>query len=71
MERLTLDEIEALPREYLTVKEVVSVMGISRHSFYKQRGKMPFTVLRVSRNYRIPKRPFIEYMRTGRSSGNG
>lgn len=68
MENLKLDEIEKLPRDYLTAQEVAAVMGISCHTLYRQCKKFPFPVLRVGRNYRIPKQPFIRYMRTGRTA---
>lgn len=70
MENLTLKEAEALPRDYLTAQEVAAVMGISCHTLYKQRDQMPFPILRIGRNYRIPKKPFVEYMRTGRTAND-
>lgn len=65
MKSLTLEEIESLPRDYLTTQEVASVMGISCSAFYKNYGEMPFPVLRIGRNYRIPKIPFLMFMKTG------
>lgn len=62
---LTVEEIEALPREYLTPKEAAEAMGISRKNFYKNHAKMPFPVRHYGKNYRIPKKPFLEYLRTG------
>lgn len=70
MENLTIEEVEALSRDYLTSQEVAAVMGISCHTLYKLREQMPFPILRVGRNYRIPKKPFIEYMRTGRTAND-
>lgn len=64
MKNLTLEEIESLPRDYLTTQEVASVMGISCGSFYKNYLQMPFPVLRIGRNYRIPKMPFLMFMKT-------
>lgn len=65
MKNLTLEEIENLQRDYLTTQEVAAVMGISCVTFYKNYGQMPFPVLRIGRNYRIPKKPFLIFMKTG------
>lgn len=65
MKNLTLKEIESFPRDYLTTQEVVAVMGISCSTFYKNYEQMPFPVLRIGRNYRIPKKPFLMFMKTG------
>ena len=65
MKNLTLEEIENLTREYLTVKEVSAVIGISYSTLYKNHLQMPFPILRVGRCYRIPKRPFLMFMKTG------
>ena len=70
LENLTLEEIEALPREYLTSHEVAAFMGISLNSFYRRHDKMPFPVLSIGRKYSIPKRPFLTYMRTGKCGTN-
>ncbi len=70
MENLKLDEIEKLPRDYLTVKEAAAVMGIACSTLYKNYRQMPFPVLRAGRSYRIPKKPFVEYMRTGRTAND-
>ncbi len=66
MDKLTLDEIEALPKDHLTAKEVSAAMGISRHAFYRYAKTMPFTILRIGKRYMIPKKPFLEYMRNGK-----
>ena len=65
MKNLTLEEIENLQRDYLTIQEIVAVMGISRITFYKNYEQMPLPVLRIGRNYRIPKKPFLMFMKTG------
>lgn len=69
MENLKLEEIEKLPRDYLTVREVAAAMGIAHSTLYKNYLQMPFPILRVGRSYRIPKKPFVEYMRTGQTDG--
>ncbi|MCM1023970.1 MAG: helix-turn-helix domain-containing protein [Prevotella sp.] len=69
MKNITLAEIENLPRDYLTAQEVSAVMGIASSTLYKNYAEMPFPVLRIGRNYRIPKKPFLMFMKTG-SIGN-
>lgn len=68
MDNLTLEEIEALPKDFLSAKEVSAALGISTHAFYRHAEKMPFPIMTVGRRYKIPKKPFVEYMRTGRRS---
>ena len=63
MENLKLDEIEKLPRDYLTVKEAAAVMGIACSTLYKNYLQMPFPVLRAGRSYRIPTKPFVEVLK--------
>ena len=65
MKTATLKEIEKTNRDFLTVKEVVAVIGISRHLFYKNVDDVPFPVLKIGRAYKIPKQPFITYLKTG------
>ncbi len=65
MKNLTLAEIEKLSRDYLTTQDVAVVMGISCVTFYKNYEQMPFPVLRIGRNYRIPKNLFLIFMKTG------
>ncbi len=66
MANLTIEAIEALPKEFLNAEEAAAAIGMSRRLFYRCVESMPFPVLRIGRTYRIPKKPFIEYMRTGR-----
>ncbi|MBQ7008805.1 MAG: helix-turn-helix domain-containing protein [Ruminococcus sp.] len=67
MDKLTLEEIEAMPKEFLTVNEVCAAMGIGRHSFYRYVYAMQFPVLKIGRVYRIPKQPFVEFLKNGRA----
>lgn len=69
MEKLTLEEIESLPRDYITVREAAAVMGIAHSTLYSNYLQMPFPIFRVGRSFRIPKKPFVEYMRTGQTDG--
>ena len=65
MKTATLEELEKTKRDFLTVKEVSAGMGISRHLFYKVADRVPFPVLKIGRAYKIPKQPFITYLKTG------
>lgn len=65
MEKLTIDEIEALPKDHLSAEEVSAAMGISRRTFYRHVNELPFASYKVGRKYFIPKHPFLEYLRSG------
>ena len=67
MKTATLEELEKTKRDFLTVKEVSAGMGISRHLFYKVADSVPFPVLKIGRAYKIPKQPFIAFLKTGES----
>ena len=67
MEKLTLDEIDKLPRDYITVFEASAAMGINPQTFYRHVSELPFPLFKVGRRYRIPKKPFIDYMRSGKT----
>lgn len=67
---LTIEAIEELPKEFLNAEEAAATIGISKNLFYRSIENMPFPILRIGREYRIPKKPFIEYLRTGRSEDN-
>lgn len=69
MTRLTLDELEALPREVLTCAEVAPVLGANPATIHGQATDRPellgFPVIVAGRRVKIPKRPFIRFMREG------
>lgn len=65
MKTATLKEIEKTNRDFLTVKEVVAVIGISRQLFYRNVDTVPFPVLKIGRTYKIPKQPFVSFLKTG------
>ena len=67
MKTATLEELEKTKRDFLTVKEVSAGMGISRQLFYKVADRVPFPVLKIGRAYKIPKQPFIAFLKTGES----
>lgn len=65
MVHMTLDEVEKLKKDHLTVNEVSSVLGISSHAFYKYYNSFPFPIFKIGNRYKIPKKPFVDYLRTG------
>lgn len=67
MKHLTIGEIEEIPKEFLTSSEVCGAMGICLHSLYNHIHEFPFPVLKIGRIYKIPKQPFVEYLKTGKT----
>lgn len=66
MQKLTLKEIENISRDYITVSEASAAMGINSQTFYRHVSELPFPLFKVGRRYRIPKQPFMDYMRSGK-----
>ena len=64
---MTLDELEALPKEVLTPADIAPTLGCAPYSINvaTQNGENPFQfpVIRMGRRVRIPKMPFIKAMR--------
>ena len=67
MEKLTIEEIEAMPKDHLSAAEVSAAMGMSRRTFYRHAKELPFPFFKVGRRYFILKQPFLRYMRNGRN----
>ena len=69
MERLTLEQIEALPQEVLTCAQVAPMLGANPATIYGQAMERPellgFPVIICKRRVKIPKRPFIRFMKEG------
>lgn len=69
MERLTLDELAALPVEVLTCAQVAPLLGANPATIHGQAVERPellgFPVIVAGRRVKIPKRPFIRFMREG------
>lgn len=66
MNQLTLKEIEAIPREYLIPREVAQVLGCHPHTINvvtKNGNPFPFPVIVMGTRVRIPKMPFVKFMR--------
>ena len=69
MENKSIEEIESSNKNFLSTTEVAAVLGISANTFRKRVDEYAklFPVERVGKRYRIPKAPFIGYVRTGKS----
>lgn len=71
MERLTLEQLEALPVEILTCAQVAPVLGANPATIHGQATDRPellgFPVIVAGRRVKIPKQPFIKFMREGRT----
>lgn len=69
MTRMTLDELEALPVEVLTCAQVAPVLGANPATIRGQATERPellgFPVIVAGRRVKIPKMPFIRFMREG------
>ena len=69
MERLTLDQLEALPAEVLTCAQVAPVLCANPATLHLQALERPellgFPVIVAGSRVKIPKRPFIGFMREG------
>lgn len=67
MERLTLDQIEALPVEVLTCAQVAPLLGANPATIHGQATERPellgFPVIVAGSRVKIPKRPFLRFMR--------
>ena len=67
---MSLEELEALDREYLIPKEVAGVLGCAPYTINVMAKQCPerlgFPVTFIGRRARIPKRPFLNYMKYGR-----
>ncbi len=65
-----LKELEESPRDYLTVREVAGVLGISPATIRKQVKGHDIPIIRIGRNYRILKEPFLRLMQGQTGSGD-
>lgn len=64
---MTLDDLEALPKEMLTPKDIAPILGCAPFTINvaTENGEnpFPFPIIRMGRRVRIPKMPFIKAMR--------
>jgi hypothetical protein len=65
----TLEELEAIPREFLTCKQIAPILGAKEENIHHQATDAPqllgFPVVVIRSRVKIPKRPFIRFMRDG------
>jgi hypothetical protein len=65
----TLEDLEALPGEFLTCKQVAPILGAKEANIHMQAMDAPymlgFPVIIIKSRVKIPKRPFIRFMREG------
>ena len=70
MERLTLEQIEALDTEVLTCAQVAPLLAANPATIHGQAMERPellgFPVSVMGRRVKIPKQPFVRFMREGR-----
>lgn len=66
---MTLAEIETLDREILTPAQVAPLLSMDQQTFRLQArfrpDLIPFPVIVVKSRVKVPKRPFLNFMRTG------
>lgn len=66
---MTLEELEALPREVLTCKQIAPILGAKADNLHQQAVERPerlgFPVIVIKSRVKIPKAAFISYMRGG------
>ncbi len=67
---VTLAEIEALPYEVLTCKQIAGVLCAGEYYIHKQAVEAPeklgFPVIVHGTRVKIPKQPFVRFMREGK-----
>jgi hypothetical protein len=66
---LTLEDLEALPGEFLTCKQIAPILGAKEANIHMQAMDAPymlgFPVIIIKSRVKIPRRPFIKFMREG------
>ena len=64
---LKIEDIEKLDKNFLTAEEAARALQISITTFYRYLEKMDFPVVRYGWKIHIPKEPFLEFLRHGKS----
>ena len=69
MKNKSLEEIEKSTKSFLSASEAAAVLGISPSTLRKKADEYSelFPIQRVGKKYRIPKEPFVAYVRTGKA----
>ncbi len=58
----SIEYLQKIDSEFLTVNQVAEFMGVSKKTLYKHIDTFPFRVEKIGRRLLIPKRAFIEYV---------
>ena len=68
---MTLEQIEAIPAEILTCQQIAPILKANPATIHQQAVEMPellgFPVIVAGRRVKIPKRPFLRFMREGKT----
>lgn len=66
---MTLEELEAIPGEILTCKQIAPILGAKADNLHQQAVEAPhmlgFPVIVMKSRVKIPKAAFISFMRGG------
>ncbi len=66
---MTLEELEAIPGEVLTCKQIAPILGAKADNLHQQAVEAPhmlgFPVIVMKSRVKVPKRAFIRFMREG------
>ena len=66
---MTLEELEAIPGEVLTCQQIAPILGAKADNIHQQAVDAPymlgFPVIVMKSRVKIPKRPFLRFMRDG------
>lgn len=73
---MTLEQIEALDREFLIPKDIAPLLGCDPYYITLQarqdretgKSSFPFPIIMIGNRTKIPKRAFVEVMKHGRMS---
>ena len=64
---MTLDKLEALPKEVLTPADIAPILGCAPYTINvatrNGNNPFPFPIIRIGSRVRIPKMPFVKAMR--------
>lgn len=71
----TLQDIEAVDREFLLISEIAPLLGTNPQTIRCQAQadptKLGFPVVVIKSRVKVPKRPFIQFMTEIKEGGNG
>ena len=63
MNKLRLKDLEEMDKDYFTAREVGEVLGISAETVRTMVDVENFPIIKLGRNYRIPKEAFLRLMK--------